>query len=268
MTTRDRDALAEHTNAEKERSYDLQFIRSQISVREIAKQLQLDVSGNRARCWRVGNHQHSDRSPSVSFTKRNYFRCFVCDDRAHSNIDLVMAVLDCELSSALAWIAERFEVPRAARGKHINRRALSVPRVRAGVGTAVDDLVRAGVWANLSKEAKAVLPVVLAFIDPAAGVRRVVVSLRALRRYANLSFDGVSKAIRELENVALLTVERSSQRGVVRGVSTYVLHFENPSFVELAREISKRFFAEMNAERTEQQMKRAALEAKGEVQTC
>src|SRR6266704_2403115 len=68
---------------------DLEYIRTQISIRLVAVKLGLEVSGNSGRCWRGSQHQNGDRTPSLSFTKRNKAKCHVCDSQAMSVLDLI-----------------------------------------------------------------------------------------------------------------------------------------------------------------------------------
>jgi hypothetical protein len=77
---------------------DLEYIKTEIPVTAIARDLGLYVNGYRARCWRTEYHRNGDSDPSVGFQKaKNRYRCFVCDAYSGSNIDLVMAVRDVEI---------------------------------------------------------------------------------------------------------------------------------------------------------------------------
>lgn len=73
---------------------DLEYIKAWLPVAEVAAALELEVVGNMVRCWRPEKHQHGDRTPSVGIDRRrNRVRCFVCDGRAYSGIDLVEKVM-------------------------------------------------------------------------------------------------------------------------------------------------------------------------------
>src|ERR1700719_5318787 len=90
---------------------DVQHIKSQIPVADVAAALELEVVGNTIRCWRPERHQHDDRTPSVGIDRqRNRVRCFVCDVRAYSAIDLVQEVKGLDTRGAIQWIAARFSV--------------------------------------------------------------------------------------------------------------------------------------------------------------
>jgi hypothetical protein len=79
---------------------DLGYIRRHIPITEIARELDIEIFGSRARCWRPRAHQNGDRTPSVSFY-RNRFKCHCCDERSGSVIDLVVSVVGCDLRGAL-----------------------------------------------------------------------------------------------------------------------------------------------------------------------
>src|SRR5712691_4768961 len=99
---------------------DFSYIRVRVPIRDVARELGLEVLGNMVRCWRPERHQHEDRTPSVGLhIRRNTARCFVCDPRSLSTIDLVMSVQGASVKSAARWIAERFQVPGLPKGKHL-----------------------------------------------------------------------------------------------------------------------------------------------------
>ncbi len=135
---------------------DLRYIRTQISIRLVAEELGLEVFGNSARCWRGFQHQNGDRTPSLSFTRRNKAKCHVCDSHAMSVIDLVMAVRGGDLQSAVECVCSRFDVPPGEKSRHVNGRQLQHPRQRA-LEFPIERIVRSGFWATLSKAAKSLL---------------------------------------------------------------------------------------------------------------
>ncbi|MBK7092097.1 MAG: hypothetical protein IPH59_10330 [bacterium] len=78
------------------------------NIVKVAKDIGLDVKNNRARCFCPQNHQHGDRTPSLSFDQRsNSFRCWVCKDVHGDVIDLVMMVLGLSFPDALKFLADR-----------------------------------------------------------------------------------------------------------------------------------------------------------------
>jgi hypothetical protein len=137
-------------------------------VREIAVELGLDVLGKGAHCWRPENHKNGDRTPSVSFdTRRNIGRCFVCDARSWSGIDLVRKVRRVTLRQAAEWIAARFRVPQIPRRKHVKHREHWDSSSRVGIsGFCLEEIVRTGFWATLSCSEARILVVFCAFCPP------------------------------------------------------------------------------------------------------
>jgi hypothetical protein len=175
---------------------DLTFIKKFVPIREIAIELGLEVSGSSARCWRPDNHQNGDRTPSVGFSRKNIGKCFVCDDHAWSNVDLVTIVRGCTLREAIEWIAARFPVPQIPKGKHLTTTERWESRSRVGTsGFALENLVRSGLWASLTKSEIAALGVLLAYADSATGIAKI--SYRGIMRYAGIgSFTTVSRVLR------------------------------------------------------------------------
>jgi len=88
-----------------------QWIRQNVGIRDVARELGLTIKGNRIRCPRRANHRHGDANPSMTIgTKNNKVFCYVCGGKPESNIDLVMLVLGIGAKEAVAWIAERWQV--------------------------------------------------------------------------------------------------------------------------------------------------------------
>jgi hypothetical protein len=114
---------------------DVSWIKKHVPILEVGQALGLRIRHRRAKCWRGENHRHGDADPSLSFfEKRNRSRCFVCDMKGgHSNIDLVMGVLDCDFGSAVRWIVERFPVPNVTVGRPAGKTLPSPLPYRVGV---------------------------------------------------------------------------------------------------------------------------------------
>lgn len=88
-----------------------QWIRENVSVRDVALALGLSIEGNRIRCPRPGRHRHGDNNPSMTIGARtNKVYCYVCGGKPESNIDLVMLVRGVDAEDAVAWIAQRWRV--------------------------------------------------------------------------------------------------------------------------------------------------------------
>ena len=248
---------------------DLDYIRRRVPVTDVARELGLRVrSSSSAHCWRTEAHQHGDRSPSLYFTRKNRWQCAVCDGRTMSNLDLVQAVLGCDLREAVTWLADRWQIPQVPRGKHTQRRNPQARCVRIGTsGFPFEDLVMTGFWAMLSKAAKSLLVTLLVFTDP--DTHWATLSFRALRRYAGLSFRGVTNAVRELRRIALLEVEACPCPGLaapLRPCNRYRLNFEAPAFLELRAAVHQKHISEIQYERESQKQRRQAARRRGYTQ--
>lgn len=226
---------------------DMNFMRREIPIFDVAAALGIKTAGrSAAHCWRVGQHQNGDRSPSISFF-RNRAKCHVCDARALSVIDLVMVYHGCTLADAVAWITARFDVPAVAREAKVRR----PERWQAGrVGVSqfpLEPLVRAGVWGWLGDGARAILVALACFIDPATG--EATISTRGLGRYSGkMSRSTITTVIRQLENIGLLKVNRAKD-GAICKVSTYRLTLESEKFQRLLSEVHERLVMDRDLEK-------------------
>ncbi len=199
---------------------DLAFIRRHVSITDVARELDVQVFGSRARCWRPENHQNGDRTPSVSFY-RNRFKCHCCDERSGSVIDLVVSALGCDLRGALDWIAQRYAVPE--RGPTTRQRWRPT---RAGVGGYMWDVViRSGLLAELPKTAGIVLGVLCGFAEPDQG--RCEISYSGLMRYGGIRTRKIiARELRLLEGLGLLNRDRAARAGGFRAPNVYQLHLD------------------------------------------
>ena len=195
---------------------DLKFIRESVPIRDVAEQLGLRVVGNMVHCWRPEKHQHADRTPSVGLNRRaNRAKCFVCDALQLSPIDLVKSVLGLDVRAAVKWITSRYSVPAAPKGKHIEHPERWRERFRVGTGSAVEVLVRSGIWASLTPAERSLVAVLETFADPLT--REVTISYRGMMRYAGLrSQSTVSSALKRFRALSFLRVEASGFGDVAR----------------------------------------------------
>jgi DNA-binding HxlR family transcriptional regulator len=224
---------------------DLNYIKRQVPIAAVASALRLDVSGSGARCWRPEAHQYGDRSPSVSFSKRrNTGKCFVCDDRSWSNVDLVTMIRGCSVREAIHWIAERWAVPTIAK-KHITERK-SVPAARVGCGGSLEEIIRAGLWAQLSAPEKSTL-IIFSELAPLGALR---ISYAGLARLTGVgSFSTISAVLKRFERIGLLKVQREPARDGVRACNKYALTLDSPALHSLLAAIHQTAKREAEAER-------------------
>ena len=89
---------------------DLQKIRD-IPLDEVFSKLGMEVVRNRVRCYRPENHAHGDRDRSISISRQNKWKCWVCDDGGTKDaIDLVMDVQGMTFREACIWIASNWGI--------------------------------------------------------------------------------------------------------------------------------------------------------------
>ena len=232
---------------------DLRYIRTHISIRLVAIKLGLEVSGNSGRCWRGSQHQNGDRTPSLSFTKRNKAKCHVCDSQAMSVLDLIEGVRECDLRQAVEWVRDRFDVPVIEKARHVNRRGAKYQRTRA-LGLPLEVIVGSGFWASLSKAAKSLLVVFLTFSD--SEDEWVIISFRALVRFAGLSNASIVRAQSELRKLGLLELYKSTQAAPLRECNRYRLNCESPVFLEYIAKLNEKNRSEVELERAFQKRRR------------
>jgi helix-turn-helix protein len=236
---------------------DFEYIRTRVSIAAVAQKLGLRVNGYRAHCWRTESHRNGDANPSISFRKQqNTGRCFVCDPHTWSNIDLVMMVRDCDLSGAVSWLTTQFSIPMLPKGSHVKKRQGWQPNFRASdTNAAIPMLVRAGIWATLSHAEQSILATFTTFADQDTGL--VTISYRGLMRYSGVGSSAtVAKAIRHLEQMKILSVDRARGAYPVRGVSKYRLTFDDPDFQALVSRVFQKMRDEIEYERQAQEKAR------------
>lgn len=231
---------------------DIAFVRDKISVAAVARELGLYVSGTGkvARCWRQEGHSHGDQDPSIRFhRKKNKGRCFICDPRMWSNIDLVMMVRQCEMLPAVLWIAERFPVPSLPKGAHVRRREGWCPRYHSGVEeNVITLLVRSGIWADLSSAEARILPAFITFMNRDTGLCEI--SYRGLMRFSGIGSSAtISEALKHFRQLGILEIYRAKGMMGTSGVSRYRLTPENPQFQTLIAETFRRQREEIRVER-------------------
>jgi hypothetical protein len=240
----------QHAFIGREASYpDLNFIKKRIAITDVARELDLQVTGRTARCWRPESHKHGDQSPSVSFNpKTNKGRCFFCDDRSWSNIDLVMKIRDCSIREAIGWIAARFRVPEIPKGKHLAKRGLLEPYRVGTSGFPLEDVVRSGLWAAMSPAERAVLGTLCAFGDRGTGL--VTISYRGIMRFAGVGSSAtVSRVLSRFSKICLIDICHESAGDGLNRCSSYVLTRDHHVFQKLMRDTLQQQRLEIDAEK-------------------
>ncbi len=259
------ESIGRHENYSIPPGYpDLEFTKQKVPIQDVARQLGLKVSGRyRAHCWRFDNHRNGDRDPSIRFHgKTNKWRCFVCDERAQSNLDLVMMVLGYDFPAAVAWLCERFPVPAARPGKHIAERRQWNPTYRVGTnGSPFEWLVRAGLWADLPASHRSILVVLDTYTDAETG--QAMISYRGLMRYSGVrTKTTVRRALQHFLRIGLLEIEHGVGSDGFRSVSRYRLTFDSTKFLGLVNEIHRRQRVEIELDRAFRAEERKRLRRK------
>jgi hypothetical protein len=147
---------------------DASFIRKEIHVAEVAARLGLKGDGRHFDCFREHSPGKQRRSLSVH-TVSNTIRCFTCDTRSLSTIDLVMEVRGYDVGTAVRWFVKNFKgIPMIQIRAKRNRKTYVQARTRP---MTLQTLVTSPGWAALSPSAKAVLTTISARC-PTAGSER------------------------------------------------------------------------------------------------
>lgn len=219
---------------------DLEYIRQRIPVDHVAADLGLRRNGSMFHCWRPENHQHGDRTASVGlYKKKNKLKCQVCDPLPLSVPDLVMSVKNVDIRGAIRWVTSRFPVPSVPKGKHVSHNVRWPERFRVGVSAStLEFVVRSGVWAELTRAQRAILPVLDCFSDPTT--RKVMISYPGIMRYSGIgSRSTVSSALRQFQKLHLLSIQKDAHQGL-RACNSYHLTFDDPAFLDFASQIQSR----------------------------
>lgn len=201
-------------------------------------------------CWRPERHQNGDRTASVGLhQRRNVAKCFVCDARALSTIDLVMSVLGLDFRAAMQWIASRYKIPNAAKGAHLRHRERWPERYRVGAsGSGLETLIRSGIWAALTPAQRSIVPILDMFAD--AGTHRVTISYRGMMRYAGVrSQSTVATALKRFRALRFLRAEARQDSDGLRACGTYRVCFDDPDFLQLANDCRQRQAEQIEQER-------------------
>ena len=221
---------------------DLKWANKNLPMRDVAAKLDLrQGASGMIHCWHPERHKNGDSTPSVGIQAGfNTAKCFGCDSKPQSVVDVVRDVLGCDLSAAIAWLDSNFIIPRIPKRKHLESDRLVRP-YRVGTEDPITLLVRSGIWAALSVPARCIVPVLLAHAEHAAGQRdayTLQMSYRAIMTYSGLkSFSAVSKALGELTAFDWVTRKAATPKpgAVLRATGTYILTPYSEGVQETAR---------------------------------
>jgi hypothetical protein len=115
-----------------------------------------------------------------------------------------MSVLGLDFRAALQWITSRYQVPAVAKGKHIQYMERWSETYRVGAsGSALETLIRSGIWAALTPAQRSIVPVLDTFAD--TGTHTVTISYRGMMRYAGVrSQSTVATALKRFRALRFL----------------------------------------------------------------
>jgi hypothetical protein len=100
-------------------------------------------------------------------------------------------------------------------------------------GSALDALIRSGIWASLTPAQCKILPVLDTFAD--TETQTTTISYRGMMRYAGVgSQSTVATALKRFQALRFLRVEPRTNDEGFRACSAYKLCFHDPEFLQLA----------------------------------
>jgi DNA primase catalytic core len=100
-----------------EKRVNLDKLKSEIPIKELAKQLGLEIRNNQARCYNLVAHKNKDQHFSLGLDiEKNRYKCFGCGESG-SVIDLYMAIKGVDFKIAVQELSNQFGVggPRQSR---------------------------------------------------------------------------------------------------------------------------------------------------------
>ena len=178
---------------------DAAWIRRNIPVAEVARKLGMQGNERMFDCFRP--HPRGKRKPSLSVHPiSNTVRCFTCDKRSMSNIDLVMDVRGCRVGEAIKWISGHFKnLPTVELRLKQGRKDYTQNRARP---LTLQNLVTSEGWAALNPKAKVILAAIVAR-TPATGAEQGCLhcTYDGIMKWTGIrSKATVSAALKELRN--------------------------------------------------------------------
>lgn len=194
---------------------DAKWIRKNIPIANVARELGLNGDGRVFDCF-SGDHPAGKRKRSLSIHgKSNTMRCFDCDTKSLSNIDLVVQVMGISLGDAIKWIDLHFPgVPQIElKPKPENRH-----RHRESKTLNPQALIISRGWAEMSLSAKAVITAII-HRSPQAGSEQFMLrcSYDELMAWTGIGSKAtISNALTELRRrpaISTWTEKRKNRAG-------------------------------------------------------
>jgi hypothetical protein len=195
---------------------DAAYINRNISVRDVAHQLDLhpEPKGKRCRC-------PLDRSHFASvWVKKNRVRCFKCwsgkKNTCWNPINLVIEVKGVAVGDAIKWIADRWKVPLCNMNLTVNQGGITKKVYRAYKPKPLPDalkpsekaLTRAPGWRYLSPSTRALALVILGKISAAENIA-LETTQEKLRELTGIGSRVTMKsAMKQLHDIGLITTQR------------------------------------------------------------
>lgn len=92
---------------------EIERIKRDIPILEVAKSLGLEIKGTQAKCFNTSAHKNGDKNPSLGLDiARNRFKCFSCQVSG-SVVDLVMQVQGIDFNKAIQYLGGDTEAGKA-----------------------------------------------------------------------------------------------------------------------------------------------------------
>jgi hypothetical protein len=231
-----------------------------IPVADVARKLGLEFAHNgKILCWHL--EKHKNRRPSfLRVLESNKVKCDACDGEAMSVLNMVKdyAPFDTLLEAA-ECVAIDFDVPRIAKGSHLNNPDCQV------VPPACEDpialLVCTGVWSELPTPTQRLIPVLLSLAtwtnDHSSGI--ITLSYRGMMTFSGINnYTSIRQALTELQGMGWLEVLDSPSRGEspIKGTGRYRLTPLSERVRDLANRTAPGFGDAIKAEKADRKRQR------------
>jgi hypothetical protein len=211
-------------------SWSFDTIRKTVPIGDVVKALGLVRKGHSVVCWR-----HDDHNPSVHvMSKANRVRCYVCDSKGLSNIDLVASVRGLSILQAAEWLGETFGVAQVP-GKGKKTKASSVlkyntdyQRLPQPVFILMRSFVRSDSFKKMRpREAKLATVLVMLTIRElmTSGKGSIELCHKELREHTGYGKDTLIRAISKLKSLGLVHVQQAGNKRKQGECNTYTWTF-------------------------------------------